>query len=142
MMRMMFVATLITASAAAQALSCDMSGYKAQDGLKAEARAGTLELSWKGERREQLRAGFAIRGGQPVVQAPYGKVYHTTAAPTGLNLLNQEHGLVWQTHPRTKGSAGYPGAVRERDFFRSDRFLGGSFQWPPVDLSQKRATLA
>jgi hypothetical protein len=68
MMRMMVVAALITASAAAQELSCDMSGYKAQDGLKAEVRAGTLELSWQGELREQLRAGFAIRGGQPVVQ--------------------------------------------------------------------------
>jgi hypothetical protein len=65
-------------------------------------------------------------------------VYHTTSAETELNLLNREHGLVWQTHPRTKGSAGYPDAVREKDFFRSDRFLGGSFQSLPVDLSQKR----
>jgi hypothetical protein len=70
--------------------------------------------------------------------APYGKVYHTTTAATELNLLNQERGLVWQTHPRTKGSAGYPDAVREKDFFRSDRFLGGSYQSLPVDLSQKR----
>jgi hypothetical protein len=77
---------------------------------------------------------------QPFVEnlSPYGKVYHTTSAPTELNLLNQEHGLVWQTHPRTKGSAGYPDAVREKDFFQSDRFLGGSFQSLPVDLSQKR----
>ncbi|MCU1263668.1 MAG: hypothetical protein JWO80_6553 [Bryobacterales bacterium] len=78
--------------------------------------------------------------GQPFEEnlSPYGKVYHTTTAPTELNLLKQENGLVWQTHPRTKGSAGYPDAVREKDFFRSDRFLGGSFQSLPVDLSQKR----
>jgi hypothetical protein len=69
---------------------------------------------------------------------PYGKVYHTKTAAAELNLLQQEHGLVWQTHPRTKGSAGYPDATRESDFFRSDRFLGGSFQSLPVDLSQKR----
>ena len=70
--------------------------------------------------------------------APYGKVYHTTTAATELILLNRQHGLVWQTHPRTKGSAGYPDAVREKDFFQSDRFLGASFQSLPVDLSQKR----
>ncbi len=45
---------------------------------------------------------------------------------------------MWQTHPRTKGSAGYPDAVRDKDFFQSDRFLGGSFQSLPVDQSEKR----
>jgi len=70
--------------------------------------------------------------------APYGKVFHTTTADTELDLLKQENGLVWQTHPRTKGSAGYPDATREKYFFQSDRFLGGSFQSLPVDLSQKR----
>jgi hypothetical protein len=78
--------------------------------------------------------------GQPYQEnvTPYGQVFHTTTEATELQLLNQEHGLVWQTHPRTKGSAGYPDASREKDFFRSDRFLGGSFQSLPVDLSQKR----
>jgi hypothetical protein len=78
--------------------------------------------------------------GQPFEEqlAPYGKVYHTTTADTEFTLLKQENGLVWQTHPRTKGSAGYPDASREKDFFRSDRFLGGSFQSLPVDLSQQR----
>ena len=70
--------------------------------------------------------------------APYGKVYHTSTAKQELDLLNMEKGLVWQTHPRTKGSTGYPDATRNRDFFQSDRFLGGSFQSLPVDLSQKR----
>ena len=78
--------------------------------------------------------------GQPFAEtmAPYGKVFHTTTAETELDLLRQENGLVWQTHPRTKGSAGYPDATREKYFFQSDRFLGGSFQSLPVDLSQKR----
>ena len=77
---------------------------------------------------------------QPFVEdlAPWGKVYHTSSAADEFDLLKKENGLVWQTHPRTKGSAGYPDAVREKDFFRSDRFLGGSFQSLPVDLSQKR----
>jgi hypothetical protein len=72
------------------------------------------------------------------LQAPYGPVFHTSTADTEFDLLKQQNGLVWQTHPRTKGSAGYPDAVREKDFFRSDRFLGGSFQSLPVDLSQQR----
>jgi hypothetical protein len=78
--------------------------------------------------------------GQPFVEtvSPFGKVYHTTSAATELNLLNQENGLVWQTHPRTKGSTGYPDAVNDKDFFQSERFLGGSYQSLPVDLSQKR----
>jgi hypothetical protein len=77
---------------------------------------------------------------QPFVEdlAPWGKTYHTSSAAAELDLLKKESGLVWQTHPRTKGSAGYPDAVREKDFFRSDRFLGGSFQSLPVDQSQKR----
>jgi hypothetical protein len=78
--------------------------------------------------------------GQPFVESlsPFGKVYHTTTAANELTLLQQEKGLVWQTHPRTKGSTGYPDAIKERDFFQSDRFLGGSYQSLPVDLSEKR----
>ena len=66
--RTLLGAALLTSMAAGQELSCDLSGYKAQDGLKAQIRAGVLELTWQGERREQLRAAFAIRGGQPTVQ--------------------------------------------------------------------------
>src|SRR3954470_24363858 len=53
---------------AAADMNCDLAGYKAQDGLKAQMRAGLLEVTWQGERREQLRAAFTIRDGQPVVQ--------------------------------------------------------------------------
>jgi hypothetical protein len=68
----------------------------------------------------------------------YGKVYHSASAADELEMLQKEGGLVWQTHPRTKGSTGFPDVVRDKDFFRSDRFLGGSFQSLPVDLSEKR----
>ncbi len=69
---------------------------------------------------------------------PYGKVYHTSTAANELEMLKLEDGFWWQTHPRTKGSAGYPDASRDQDFFKSDRMLGGSFQSLPVDLSEKR----
>lgn len=68
----------------------------------------------------------------------YGQVYHVGSQTDELEMLRKEQGLVWQAHPRTKGSSGYPDAVRETEHFRSDRFLGASFQSLPVDQSQKR----
>ena len=78
--------------------------------------------------------------GQPFVEnlAGFGTVYHPTDAATELDLLKKENGLVWQTHPRTKGSTGYPDAVKDKGFFLSDRYLGASFQSLPVDLSEPR----
>ena len=70
--------------------------------------------------------------------APYGKVYQTSSRQTESQLLNDEHGLMWQTHPRTKSSDGYPDAVRDQPHFLSDRFAGAAFQSLPVDQSQKR----
>ena len=61
-------AAACAAIAAGQELSCDLAGYKPQEGLKAQLRGATLEVAWQGERRDQLRAGFALRGGQPIVQ--------------------------------------------------------------------------
>ena len=69
---------------------------------------------------------------------PYGKVYHTSSPETELRMLNDEHALMWQTHPRTKSSDGYPDAVKDQPHFLSDRFAGASFQSLPVDQSQKR----
>jgi hypothetical protein len=68
----------------------------------------------------------------------YGKVYHVGSAADELQMLKAENGLVWQAHPRTKGSSGYPDALRETEHFRSDRFLGGAFQSLPADLSESR----
>jgi hypothetical protein len=70
--------------------------------------------------------------------AKYGAVYHATTAAQELQLLRDEQGVMWQTHPRTKGSAGYPDAVREWEHFRSDRFIGASYQSLPVDQSEQR----
>jgi hypothetical protein len=68
----------------------------------------------------------------------YGKVYHIGSAREELQMLEDEQGLMWQAHPRTKGSTGYPEAVREMDHFKSDRFLGASYQSLPVDQSEPR----
>lgn len=68
----------------------------------------------------------------------FGKVYHVRDAKEELEMLRLEKGYVWQAHPRTKGSSGYPEAIRETPHFQSDRYLGASFQSLPADLSQSR----
>ncbi|MCC6538184.1 MAG: hypothetical protein IT162_11565 [Bryobacterales bacterium] len=68
----------------------------------------------------------------------FGKVYHVGNAAEELEMLKAENGLVWQAHPRTKGSSGYPEALRNTPHFQSDRYLGASFQSLPVDLSEER----
>ncbi len=68
----------------------------------------------------------------------YGTVYHTGSAAEELEMLRKENGLVWQAHPRTKGSTLHPDAIRETEYFRSDRYLGGSYQSLPADLSESR----
>jgi len=80
------------------------------------------------------------QAGQSLVEdhPKYGKVYHIGAASDELEMLRQTNGYLWQTHPRTKGSSGYPDAIRDREHFSSDRYLGGSFQSLPVDLSERR----
>jgi len=65
-------------------------------------------------------------------------VYHPANAAEMYDMVRREGALVWQTHPRTKGSTGYPDRIRERDYFRSDRWLGAGFKAMPVDLSETR----
>ncbi len=78
--------------------------------------------------------------GQPFEETSgeFGKVYHVGDAKEELEMLRRENGLVWQAHPRTKGSSGYPETIRQTEHFRSDRYLGASYQSLPVDLSEKR----
>jgi hypothetical protein len=42
--------------------------YKPADGIEAETAAGTLQLTWPGERDQRQGAQFAIREGQSLVQ--------------------------------------------------------------------------
>jgi hypothetical protein len=78
--------------------------------------------------------------GQPFVEsdAKREKVYHTGSAADVFELMQRENALVWQTHPRTKGSTGYPDKIRDKDYLRSDHWLGTAFKALPVDLSQMR----
>jgi hypothetical protein len=47
--------------------NCDFKEYKAIDGLKAQMTGGALEVAWRGDGDQELRASFTIRDGQPTV---------------------------------------------------------------------------
>src|SRR5208282_455525 len=51
-----------------QGLECDFHEYIPLDGLKAAVVAGELQVTWQGERDQQLRAVFAVVKSQPVVR--------------------------------------------------------------------------
>ncbi|HUQ92385.1 MAG TPA: hypothetical protein VM120_11945 [Bryobacteraceae bacterium] len=78
-------------------------------------------------------------GQQFIEQDPkHGKVYHVGNAREEFDMVRREGGLVWQAHPRTKGSSGHPEAIRNTEYFQSDNYLGASYQSLPVDLSEQR----
>jgi hypothetical protein len=66
----------------------------------------------------------------------YGLVYHLRSAEDVLRFMNQTHSIIWVAHPRTKGSTRYPDLYKDKDFFLSDRFVGGSWESLPVDMSE------
>ncbi|KAA2239833.1 hypothetical protein F0L74_26980 [Chitinophaga agrisoli] len=78
--------------------------------------------------------------GTPYVEEKpgYGKVYHIGDKQDMLRLLQDEQGLAWTAHPRTKGSVNTPDAYKNEAFFLSDRFMGAAWKAMPADLSQPR----
>ena len=44
----------------------------------------------------------------------YGHVYHLGSSDDVLNMVNQEQGIIWTAHPRTKSSEGIPRLTRTR----------------------------
>ena len=45
---------------------------------------------------------------------------------------------MYQTHPRTKGSTGYPDQIAQTDHFRDPAYLGSGWKAMPADLSSPR----
>jgi hypothetical protein len=78
-------------------------------------------------------------GGQFEMQhAKYGKVYSTADAQEMLELVRREGGYMYQTHPRTKGSTGFPDEIRNTSHFTDPRYLGAGWKAMPADLSTPR----
>ena len=68
----------------------------------------------------------------------YGKIYHIGDKKDMLKLLEEEDGLAWTAHARTKGSVKTPDLYKNEDFFLSDHFMGAAWKPMPADLSQPR----
>ncbi len=68
----------------------------------------------------------------------YGTVYSTAGASELLDLVRRENGWMYQTHARTKGSTGFPDAIRNTEHFRDQRYFGAGWKAMPADLSSPR----
>ncbi len=79
--------------------------------------------------------------GQPLVEQDpkYGKVYHIGSADDFIEMAKREDILISMPHPRTKGSTGYPDAVKDEAFFKDAHYQGVGFRWGMgLDLSEQR----
>lgn len=69
----------------------------------------------------------------------FGKVYHAGSAEDVQQLLDTENGYWFHSHPRTKGTTGYPDAIFDKPYVRNDRYLGIAFKTGMgQDLSEER----
>jgi len=68
----------------------------------------------------------------------YGTVYRVGSAEDMWKLVQTEHGYAYQTHPRTKGSTGYPDKILDTNYFRDPRYLGTGWKALPSDLASIR----
>jgi hypothetical protein len=68
----------------------------------------------------------------------YGTVYNTADARELLDLVRAENAFVYQTHPRTKGSMGYPDKIRDSAHFLDAHWFGAGWKALPSDLSLPR----
>ncbi|MBI4876183.1 MAG: DUF4350 domain-containing protein [Acidobacteria bacterium] len=67
-----------------------------------------------------------------------GAVYRVGNEADLLELFRRENAQVYTSHPRSKGSRGYPDAYRSRDFFLDPRFFGSAWKAMNVDYSSPR----
>ena len=68
----------------------------------------------------------------------YGTVYNVKDAKELLDLVRAENAFVYTTHPRTKGSMGFPDQVRDTPFFQDPHWFGAGWKALPSDLSAPR----
>jgi hypothetical protein len=84
--------------------------------------------------RMSRKAGQEFRESDP----RYGTVYNVADAKELLDLVRAEDAFVYTTHPRTKGSMGYPDQIRDSAFFQDPRWFGAGWKALPSDLSSPR----
>ena len=71
--------------------------------------------------------------------AKYGKVYHVADANDFMKMVDAEDILISMPHPRTKGSTGFPDAIKGRDYFNDPHYHGFGLRWGMgIDGSEKK----
>ena len=79
--------------------------------------------------------------GQPLVDddSKYGKIYHIGNADDLMEMARHEDVLINMPHPRTKGSTGFPDAIKDLPFFNDPHYQGIGFRWGMgLDRSERR----
>ncbi len=67
-----------------------------------------------------------------------GTYYNIGNTADLLELVKRENGFVYQTHPRTKGSTGFPDKTRNEAYFADAHYFGAGWKALPADLSSPR----
>ncbi|MDQ6676285.1 MAG: hypothetical protein M3Z09_03210 [Acidobacteriota bacterium] len=68
----------------------------------------------------------------------YGTVYHVGDEKDAIALLRAENGYMYQTHPRTKGSTGFPDRIKDSEQLHGAFHLGAGWKAMNTDLSSPR----
>ncbi|MCU1324265.1 MAG: hypothetical protein JWM43_3914 [Acidobacteriaceae bacterium] len=68
----------------------------------------------------------------------FGTVYRVHTPEEMWQLVKAEHGYAYQTHPRTKGSTGYPDKILNTSYFRDPQYFATGWKAMPSDLSSPR----
>lgn len=69
----------------------------------------------------------------------YGKVYRVGSAEDFMKMARQEGAIISMPHPRTKGSTGFPDAIRHEPYFRDRAYNGVGVRWGMgLDGSERR----
>ena len=79
--------------------------------------------------------------GQPFVEdnATYGHVYHVGGVEDMIEMAHRENLLIYMPHPRSKGSAGFPDAIKDTPHFLDAAYRGIGFRWGMgLDGSEQR----
>jgi len=79
--------------------------------------------------------------GQPLVEEnpKYGKIYHLGNTTDMMEMTHRENMLIFMPHPRSKGSAGFPDAIKDTPHFLDSNYRGIGFRWGMgLDGSEQR----
>lgn len=79
--------------------------------------------------------------GQPLVEThpKYGKIYNLGTAADMLEMTHLENAVIFEPHPRSKGSTGFPDALKEKPHFLDENFRGLGYRWGMgIDASEIR----